>query len=175
MPESDFDPAGMASRILSSLQSAACRAASRTLLQRATPPGLIGLAAQSLLSRIQQQASRVRQHSRLHSSMSTSTQQTGSGAAATSAGAFSTALGVSADERPFQWLIEDNIREEEIGLPAADVGAERTANRPQRRTHITEIRGPFHDIVGKHRLQVCTVLLCLFAVDLHHSCIRDTV
>ena len=82
-----------------------------------------------------------------------------SAVAPVSAAAFGS-MGISADERPFAWLLADSDwrSAKAGGDPAADGGtaAEQQVDavKPHRTRRITEIRGPYHDVIGRRRLSV---------------------
>lgn len=74
-------------------------------------------------------------------------------------------MGISADERPFAWLLADSQRHSAKagGDAAADgstaAGQQADIGKPHRTRRITEIRGPCHDVVGRRRLSVSILLV----------------
>jgi hypothetical protein len=89
-----------------------------------------------------------------------------SAAATASAAAFGS-MGISADERPFAWLLADGDSRHSTskigGDAAADggtaAGQQTNVGKPHCTQRITEIRGPYHDVVGRRRLSVSSLLV----------------
>ena len=102
-------------------------------------------------------------HSRLLPS--SSSRAFGSALALSSAAAYGS-MGISADERPFTWLLQDTDsrhsakpRVDSAADGSAAAGQHSDIGKPHRTQRITEIRGPYHDVVGRRRLSVSSLLV----------------